>query len=117
MTTRRNLLLAFSLFLPGFAFRAQSAAAQKAVPAAIAIPVAVPGGEAGIGFDDLRYSAPLKRFLVPAGQTGKLALLDPATRQITTLGPFGAAAGAKYGGGHGEGVTSADSGAGFLFSA
>jgi hypothetical protein len=41
--------------------------------------VPIPGGHAGIGFDDLLYSAMLGRVLVPAGRTGALALLDPAS--------------------------------------
>src|SRR5262245_4617561 len=45
--------------------------------------LALPDGKAGIGFDDLRYDAALGRLLVPAGRTGNLDLIDPATQEIT----------------------------------
>jgi hypothetical protein len=41
--------------------------------------IQIPGGSAGIGFDDLRYSPSLKRVLVPAGRTGMFVLIDPRT--------------------------------------
>jgi DNA-binding beta-propeller fold protein YncE len=82
----------------------------SAAPAAIDIP----GGSAGIGFDDLRFSASLGKILVPAGRTGSLALLDPATRTVTAVEGFSAKK--DYGGGHDDGVTSADSGRGSVFT-
>ena len=42
--------------------------------------IEIPGGSAGIGFDDLRFAPASGRVLVPAGRTGVLALVDPATR-------------------------------------
>jgi hypothetical protein len=86
-------------------------AMASASPAAIEIP----GGSAGIGFDDLRFSAALGKILVPAGRTGSLVLLDPATRSVTTIEGFSSKK--EYGGGHDEGVTSADSGSGWIFAA
>src|SRR6266567_1693484 len=77
-------------------------------------PIPLPGGSAGIGFDDLGYSAELGQVLVPAGRTGNLDLVDPKTLAITTIGGFSAQA--NYGGGHGEGTTSADAGGGLLFA-
>ncbi len=85
-------------------------AMASAAPAAIDIP----GGSAGIGFDDLRFSASLGKILVPAGRTGSLALLDPATRTVTAVEGFSAKK--DYGGGHDDGVTSADSGRGSVFT-
>lgn len=81
-----------------------------------AAPVAVPlpGGEGGIGFDDLGYSAELGRVLAPAGRTGRLDLIDPKTNAVTSVEGF--SADAKFGGGHGEGTTSAQSGQGLLFA-
>src|SRR5258708_2538799 len=63
--------------------------------------VALPDGKAGIGFDDLRYSARLHRLLVPGGRAGNLALIDPDTMAITTVGGFGAIS--RYAGGHDDG--------------
>jgi DNA-binding beta-propeller fold protein YncE len=76
--------------------------------------VAIPGGEAGIGFDDLRYSAHLGRVLVPAGRTGNLCLVDPASGAVETITGFGKAEG--FEGGHGDGTTSVDEGRSLLFA-
>ena len=70
--------------------------------------IAIPGGEGGIGFDDLRWSAALRRVLLPAGRTGALALVDPGAGTVDLLTGFAAQAG--YSGGHGEGITSVDEG-------
>jgi len=67
--------------------------------------IAIPGGEPGVGYDDLSYAPAGKRVLAPAGRTGRLALIDPATRQVATISGFSAAA--AYAGGHGQGTTSA----------
>ncbi|MDB4956025.1 MAG: hypothetical protein JWO36_3594 [Myxococcales bacterium] len=77
--------------------------------------LALPDGEAGIGFDDLMFSPTLHRVLAPAGRTGKLDLIDPKTQKIEPIAGFSADAD-KFGGGHGEGTTSADSGGGFIFA-
>jgi DNA-binding beta-propeller fold protein YncE len=98
-----------ALIALGPAFAAGTASAPAAVPAAIALP----GGDVGIGFDDLGYSAALGRVLVPGGRTGKLFLVDPATYAVTSIPGFGTAA--TYTGGHRDGITSVTEGAGFLF--
>lgn len=85
---------------------AQAASAPKTIT--------LPGGEGGIGFDDLRYSAKLGRVLVPAGRTGSLDLVDPATGAVTAIKGFGEKE--SYTSGHGDGTTSVDEGAGFLFA-
>jgi DNA-binding beta-propeller fold protein YncE len=67
--------------------------------------IAIPGGEPGVGYDDLQYAPAGKRILVPAGRTGRLALIDPATKKVTAIAGFSAAS--SYHGGHGQGTTSA----------
>ena len=47
----------------------------------------------------------MKRILVPAGRTGRLALIDPSTRKVTAIAGFTSTS--SYHGGHGEGTTSA----------
>ena len=69
----------------------------------------------GIGFDDLQYAPALHRVLVPAGRTGELVLVDPSTHKTTSIRGVTAAEG-SYGGGHGEGTTSADEGNGALYA-
>jgi len=76
--------------------------------------VALPDGDKGIGFDDLRFDAGLGRVLAPAGGTGNLDLVDPRTGAVTPIGGFSRAAGG--GDGHGHGVTSVDGGEGWLFA-
>jgi DNA-binding beta-propeller fold protein YncE len=85
-----------------------------AAAAATTTPVPVPGGEGGIGFDDLVFSSRLHRLIVPGGRTGNLDLIDPATREVTAISGFSKES--KFGGGHGEGTTSADEGRGLLFA-
>ena len=75
----------------------------------------LPGGEGGIGFDDLMFSPALHRVLAPAGRTGKLDLIDPKTQKIESVSGFSTDAD-KFGGGHGEGTTSADVGGGVVFA-
>ena len=67
-------------------------------------PIPIPGGEHGIGYDDLQFAPVLKRVLVPAGGIGTLFLLDPATGGLPAVSGFSAGA---FRGGHDEGTTSA----------
>ena len=76
--------------------------------------VVLPGGELGIGFDDLRYSPSLHRVLVPGGRTGIIALVNPDTGDAESIAGFSREA--TFGGGHDFGVTSVDEGRGFLFA-
>src|SRR5579885_1966728 len=76
-------------------------------------PISFPGGERGTGFDDLGFAPAIDRVLVPGGRTGTLMLIEPATQKAETIGGFSEQT--EYGGGHGEGITSADEGRGFLF--
>jgi DNA-binding beta-propeller fold protein YncE len=77
--------------------------------------LAVPGGEAGVGYDDLQYAPDLGRILAPAGRTGRLVLVDPATKQLSAIAGFSGSSG--YRGGHGEGTTSATELGGGLIAA
>jgi len=79
------------------------------------VKLALPGGDGGIGFDDLLYSSSLHRVLAPAGRTGKLDLIDPKTQKVDSIAGFSTDS-EKFGGGHGEGTTSADSGGGLIFA-
>lgn len=76
--------------------------------------VAMPGGQAGIGFDDLFYSRTLDRVVVPAGRTGRLDLIDPATEKVVSIEGFPSKKG--FTGEHDAGITSADEGEGLLFT-
>ena len=78
-----------------------------------ATPVAIPGGDKGIGFDDLNFSKSLHKLLVPAGQTGKLFLIDPTSFTMSSVGGFSASPEFKKG--HEKGISSADEGEGFFF--
>src|SRR5713226_1443518 len=77
-------------------------------------PLALPGGEGGIGFDDMGFAPSIHKVLVPAGRSGNLDLIDPDTKQVTAISGFSRRA--SFGGGHGQGVTSADEGRGLLFA-
>jgi DNA-binding beta-propeller fold protein YncE len=76
-------------------------------------PVALPDGDVGIGFDDLRFSRALGKVLAPAGRTGDLDLVDPTTSAVTRISGFSRLP--SYDGGHDDGPTSVDEGGGFLF--
>src|SRR5690348_14159515 len=79
--------------------------------------VPLPGGSpAGIGFDDMRYSPSLHRVIAPAGRTGALDLVDPATKKVTSIPGFSSDTSFGGGAGHGQGTTSADEGRGLLFA-
>ena len=74
----------------------------------------LPGGAAGIGFDDLGWSPELGRVLVPGGRTGKLFVIDPATGQVDAVEGFTHSD--TFSGGHGEGTTSVDTDGAHLFA-
>jgi DNA-binding beta-propeller fold protein YncE len=97
------LLLAVAVLL---AFASSDARAQT--------PVAIPGGAGGIGFDDLKFAPSLGKILAPAGRAGRIALVDPGTRSVSAIEGFSAKK--EYGGGHDDGVTSADEGKGWIFA-
>jgi hypothetical protein len=77
--------------------------------------VGLRSGAPGIGFDDLRYAPVLKQVLAPAGRTGDLDLVDPATSVVTAIGGFSAST-TFTAGSHTSGTTSADEGQGVIFA-
>jgi hypothetical protein len=83
-------------------------------PTPVGEPVELPGGADGIGFDDLQYTASLRRVLVPGGRSGRLYVVDPRTRAVSWIEGFSSSA--EFRGGHDEGVTSVAEGAGRLFA-
>ena len=68
----------------------------------------------GVGFDDLVYSSESHTVVAPTGATGCVELFASASLAKTQR--CGLSAAGDYAGGHGEGVTSADVGAGQLFA-
>jgi len=70
-----------------------------------AVAVSLPGGEQGIGFDDIVYAPALHQVIVPAAQTGRVYLIDPATRSHESCAVW-----------QGR-TTSADAGDGYVFAA
>jgi hypothetical protein len=59
----------------------------------------------GIGFDDIVFSPSLERIIVPAGETGRLVFVDPATSKTESVDAFSKMPLLR--GGHTQGVTSA----------
>ena len=80
-----------------------TAAAAPAPAHLKSTPVPLPGGAGGIGFDDLTFVPELGKLVVPAGRSGNLDLLDPASGKITPIGGFQKSEAGK--GGHGEGTS------------
>jgi DNA-binding beta-propeller fold protein YncE len=123
MTTAAHLRSSAPALLVGFALSAIGSLAAAATPptepppsAAVVLtaePVAVPGGEGAIGFDDLGFAPALGKVLVPAGRTGNLLLFEPVRRAGEIVPGFSAG---SAGEGHGASVTSADFGRGLLFA-
>ena len=70
-----------------------------------AVAVSLPGGEEGIGFDDIVYAPALHQVIVPAAQTGRVYLIDPATWSHESCAVW-----------QGR-TTSADAGDGYVFAA
>lgn len=85
-----------------------------AAAAASTAQIPIPGGQGGIGFDDLTWSPKLHRVIVPGGRTGNLDLVDLSTRRVTAIAGFSQES--SFSGGHGKGTTSADEGRGLLFA-
>jgi DNA-binding beta-propeller fold protein YncE len=75
--------------------------------------ISLPGGEAGIGFDDLQFSSSLNKVLVPGGRTGNLCLIDSKDQSLSVISGFSEKA--DYSSGHGDGITSVDEGEGVLY--
>jgi DNA-binding beta-propeller fold protein YncE len=84
--------------------------------AALATPagttISIPGGEHGIGFDDLRSDPATGAIYVPAGVTGSVYRIDPSTGTLSVVKGF---ASTPTWSGHNDGPTSLDVGLGGLF--
>jgi DNA-binding beta-propeller fold protein YncE len=78
--------------------------------------LAISKDSGAIGFDDLGFSSALRKVIVPAAQTGKLVLIEPGSNKLDEISGFSSRSGGD-GGGHAEGVTSADVGRGAIFTA
>jgi DNA-binding beta-propeller fold protein YncE len=102
-----------SIWALGLAVAAGGVSEMACASSADGVPVALPSGSPGIGFDDLRYSSSLGRVLAPGGRSGNLALIDPDSLEVSVVSGFSATN--DYSGGHGDGATSVDEGRGFLF--
>ncbi|MGH8403572.1 MAG: YncE family protein [Gammaproteobacteria bacterium] len=76
--------------------------------------IKIPGGEHGIGFDDIGYAAPLNRVTIPSGATGNLVLINPTNNALTVIP--GITASKAAGKGHEEGTSSAVYADGFLLA-
>src|SRR5512144_1915214 len=72
--------------------------------------IALDQSKSPIGLDDMCFSSRLNKVLVPAGRTGKLIMIDPATQAIDSIEAFGKQAS----GGRGVGPTSVDEAASLL---
>src|SRR5262249_31072331 len=72
---------------------ALTCASTASPPAPLDVPgadtiVQLPGGEPGIGLDDLRFSSRLGKLVVAAGRTGSVDLVDPRSLEVTAIGGF-----------------------------
>jgi hypothetical protein len=76
--------------------------------------IPIPGGETGIGFDDLIYSTHLHRMLVPGGWLGTVNLVNPDTLEVISIPGFSAEA-AWTEGDDLKGVGTVDEGNGLVF--
>jgi hypothetical protein len=108
--------LALLLLAAAASAQAPAAPPEKS-PAPVVLtaePIPLPGGEGGIGLDDLAFAPGLGQVVVPAGRTGRLDLFEPESRKLREIAGF--AKETKAGTQHGDGTTSADEGQGYLFA-
>jgi len=73
---------------PGLIIVALAIALVAAGEAITPKPLPLPGGQSGIGFDDMGFAPSIHKVLVPAGRSGNLDLIDPDTKQVTAIGGF-----------------------------
>ena len=103
------VLASLALLLLGMAGSARSEDGKPQAPGQTEKPVkaeavSLPGGEHGIGFDDIVYAPPIHQVIVPAAQTGRVYLIDPATKSHESCAVW-----------RGR-TTSADAGDGYVFA-
>jgi len=107
---KQSLVLLVSLaLLLSLAARGRSGDGKSEPPGEKEAPVkaaavSLPGGEEGIGFDDIVYAPALHQVTVPAAQKGRVYLIDPATRSYESCAVW-----------QGR-TTSADAGDGYVFA-
>lgn len=95
-------ILAAVLFTAAFGFESRAPGqTEKPVKAQ---GVSLPGGEQGIGFDDIVYAPSLHQVIAPAAQTGRVYLIDPTTLSYESCAVW-----------QGR-TTSADAGDGYVFA-
>ncbi|MDE2155940.1 MAG: hypothetical protein KGJ32_08645 [Xanthomonadaceae bacterium] len=99
-------LILLTVAAPFAVFAASAPLAPQAV-------IKMPGGVHGIGFDDIGYAQRLDRITIPAGTTGNLVLMDPATHALTVIPDVSATAKVQS---FREGTTSAMYAEGYLFA-
>jgi DNA-binding beta-propeller fold protein YncE len=104
-----SVLLVSLALLPGMAGTARSDEGEPKAPEQKesqlkAVPVSLTRGEEGIGFDDIVYAPALHQVIVPAAQTGRVYLIDPASRSHESCAVW-----------QGR-TTSADAGDGYVFA-
>jgi len=90
--------------------------APTATASALKVPervIHIPGGAHGIHLDDIGYFPQLGKVSIPAGQTGKLLLINPASGAITATYQVTNTAVAQA---RGEGTSSAIYGDGYIFA-
>jgi DNA-binding beta-propeller fold protein YncE len=108
---KKSLVVLISVaLLLGIAGSARSEDGKSHAPrqtenAVKAVAVSLPGGEEGIGFDDIVYAPAMHQVIVPAAQTGRVYLIDPATSSHESCAVW-----------QGR-TTSADAGDGYVFAA
>jgi DNA-binding beta-propeller fold protein YncE len=103
------ILVSLALLL-GMAGSARSDARKPEAPGQTenpikAVAVSLSEGKGGIGFDDIVYAPALHQVIVPAAQTGRVYLIDPATSSHESCAVW-----------QGR-TTSADAGDGYVFAA
>lgn len=86
-----------------------------AAQALLTTPLAIPNNSERVNFDDFGFSPELHKVIIPAGRTGKLMLIEPGTNKMEEIDGFSSQTG--IGGDSGQGVTSADTGRGAIFTA
>lgn len=103
-------IAALLIALPAYAGTPMMAAASLKAPHAV---IRIPGGKHGIGFDDIGYLSELGKISIPAGNTGRLVLINPMDGKITASYRVTAPA---HGTGHETGTSSAVYGDGYIFA-
>ena len=78
-------------------------------------PIALPGGEAGVGLDYIAYDPAHHNVWVPAGGTGKVDVIDTRTLKLTSIEGFATKEVNRNGKKHVMGPSSAGVGAGFVY--